>query len=216
MMTETGAHFERKRRNAAVIKRISLGLPVLQAAISNRRAFTSNRFKRPSAWLRLVALGVLLVNLALLTLGNSLLGFNTRGYWPGMESVFAGLLIAVIIVKLAHPLVYMDWIALAVLEIALGVALEKETASASSSAFLVLALTFIALGLTKLWIGVTFVSGQAGVSLTAGGLAGLFCASCLLADRLSELGIGSQTIVATDLMITGFSIIGFGLALRPG
>ncbi|WP_266064455.1 hypothetical protein [Brucella intermedia] len=115
----------------------------------------------------------------------------------------------------AHPFIYRDWVALAALEIILGVVLEKQAAYGTLSTFVLLILSFAALGTLKLWLGITFAPGKASASLTAGGLAGLFCLACLLVDRYSELGIGVQTIISTDLVITGFSIIGVGASLRP-
>lgn len=187
----------------------------IQHTISKRRETTCNRFKKPSAWLRLVALGIILINLALLSLTKSVFGVNFGGYWPGMESIFAGVLLVIITTKLARPVIYFDWILLAALEIAVGILLEKQTTTPSFPLFALLALVFACLAITKCWIGITLESGKASASMIAGGVAGLFCAACLVLDHCLFLAIGPETIVATDLVITGFSIIGLGFALRP-
>ncbi|MFB9948708.1 hypothetical protein ACFFP0_07600 [Rhizobium puerariae] len=195
--------------------RVPLSLLTLKSAILNRRKVTSERFHQPSAWLRLIVLGVLLVDLAILTFANTQFGRNISGYWPGMGFVFGGLLIGIIIMRLARPLLYLDWIAVAVLKIVLGFMLARDPLQTALPAFLLFSFAFTILGVLKIWIGISFPFGRAAASLTAGGLVSLFIVAGLVVDRVAELGIGADTILAIDLTIAGLSIIGFGLALRP-
>jgi len=200
---------------ALAVSRVPFSLLTLRKAVSSRRLSTSNRFQQPSVWLRFVALGVLLVDLALLTLAKTQLDRNIDGYWPGMGSVFAGLLIGIIIMRLARPRIYFDWIAVAALKIALGLMLAADPLRDTFIPFAQFSLLFTMLSGLKLWIGLTLPQGKAAASLLAGGFASLFCAMTFMIDYFVELGIGAETVLAIDLIVTGFSIIAFGLALRP-
>lgn len=208
-----GSGHQRGRAHATA--RASYALRRLHRVVLRRQKVTADRFHQPSAWLRLVALGFLLVDLALLTLANTHFDPNIGGYRPGMGSVFAGALIVIIIVRLARPLLYLDWIAVGMLKIALGLVLGADSSSAKLLVFALFGLIFTILSLLKLWIGLTYPPGRAAASLTAGGFVSLFCVMGLVVARVANLGIGADTILAIDLTITGFSIIGFGLALRP-
>lgn len=174
----------------------------------------SNRFRRPSDWIRLVALGILLVDLAVLSFMNTLTGWGMNGYWPGMGAIFGGLLIAIIIIRVARPALYLDWIAVGALQAALGLILSRDPQLAAAPGFALFCLVFVALGLLRLWIGVTLEPGKGAASLMAGGLTSLFCVAWVMLDRFAAIGVASDVIVATDLLLTGFSIVGFGLALR--
>jgi hypothetical protein len=160
-------------------------------------------------------LGILLVNLAVLTFANTHLDRNIGGYRPGMGFVFAGLLVGIIVLRIARPLLYLDWIAVGLLKIILGVILGSAPSQTTLLAFISFSLVFTILAMLKVWIGIAFPPGKAAASLTAGGFVSLFCVAGVVVTRMAKLGISVDTILAIDLTITGFSIIGFGLAMRP-
>ncbi len=187
---------------------------IFRAAISNRRRAISNRFRQPSDWIRLVALGILLIDLAALSLLNTLSGWGVNGYRPGMGAVFGGLLTGIITIRVARPALYMDWIATGILQIGLGFILSGEPQLAAMPAFALFCILFAALGTVRLWIGATLEPGKGAASLMAGGLTSLFCVAWAVIDRFAAIGVASDVIVATDLLLTGISIVGFGLALR--
>src|SRR3546814_20636128 len=54
------------------------------------------------------------------------------GYWPGMSAIFGGLLISIIILRIARPRIYWDWAALGILEVGLGVLLTLDPLLASA------------------------------------------------------------------------------------
>src|SRR3546814_20050831 len=54
------------------------------------------------------------------------------GYWPGMSAIFGGLLISIIILRIARPRIYWDWAALGILEVGLGVLLKLDPLLASA------------------------------------------------------------------------------------
>jgi len=195
--------------------RVPRSLQALQNTISERRHVTSDRFRQPLAWLRLVVLGILLVNLALLTFANTQFERNIGGYLPGMGFVFAGLLVGIIVLRIARPFLYLDWIASGLLMIVLGIMLGTAPSQVTLLAFVPFGFVFTILGMLKVWIGITFPPGKAAASLIAGGFVSLFCVAGVVVARVAKLGISVDTILAIDLTITGFSIICFGLALRP-
>lgn len=183
-------------------------------AISSRRRLTANRFRQPTDWIRLVMLGILLINLAALSLIQSLTDRRMDGYFPGMGTIFGGLLIGIIILRIARPAVYLDWIAAAILQVSLGFFLAQQPGLLSGSTFALFCLIFIILGIVRLWIGVTREPGKGAASLMAGALTSLFCVTWAVFDRFATLGVSPDVILATDLILTGASVIGFGLASK--
>src|SRR3546814_1227624 len=71
-------------------------------------------------------------NLAVLGFLSSSAGRLMPGYWPGMSAIFGGLLISIIILRIARPRIYWDWAALGILEVGLGVLLKLDPLLASA------------------------------------------------------------------------------------
>lgn len=194
--------------------RVPAVFDVIHQAVSSRRRIIFNRFRQPSDWIRFVALGVLLVALAVLSFMNTLTRWGMNGYWPGMGAMFGGLLTGIIIIRLSRPELYLDWIAAGILQIGLGLMLSRDAQLVAPSEFALFCLVFVALGTLRLWIGATLEPGKGTASLMAGGLTSLFCVGWAILERFAAIGVAWDVIVATDLLLTGFSIFGFGLALR--
>ncbi len=189
-------------------------LPRLRRLIRSGREVGQNRFRKPSDWLRVVALGVILVDFAVLSLANRFLDRNFVGYLPGLGPMLGGLLFAIIIMRLARPAFYPDWIALGALQAAMGCVVCVDESLRSSVAFLLFCCLFLGLSLLRLWVGETIRPHRGAPSLLAGGLTTLFFVVWLVADRAFELGGGPDIILAADLLVAGWTIILFGLSLR--
>jgi len=187
----------------------------LKELMSARCKANTELFRQHSAWLRLVALGVLLIDLAILTFVNILFEKKLVGYSPGTGSIFGGLLIAIIITRLSRPGFAVDWVAIGVLNVALGILLVQDPLLTSMMTLLVFCLLFMAGGVLKLWIGATLGPGKGSASITAGGLTGLLCFGCFLVDRFVTNGIGPEVFAAIDLTLSGFAFVGLGVASRP-
>lgn len=189
-------------------------LSSLHAAVEARRRRMAERFHGPSDWLRLVVLGSLLITLALPALVGSIPNLKVEGYSPGMASMFGGLLLAIIIVRIGRPAIYFDWIAVGLLYVGIGVLLSANPWLSPVRAFVLFCLLFTASALLRTWIGVT-LDARGSDWLTANGLTALFCVAWAIGCRVMAASRPSpDVIVAVDLMLTGLSIAGFGLSLR--
>jgi len=200
-------------RRALAAARVSATLGRVQRMILKRRATTARRFRKSSDSIRFVVLGVLLIDFAALALVNAVIDGSLGGYWVGMAPVFGGILIMIIIVRVARPALYLDWIALGVLEVILGLLLADGPFVYGLSFLLPLFLCFGMLALLRVWIGLTLPPGKGAASLLAGGLAGLFCLSWMIVDQFIISVVEPDTILAVDLLLTGLAIVGFGLSL---
>ncbi|WLE00507.1 hypothetical protein PX860_26820 (plasmid) [Agrobacterium leguminum] len=188
--------------------------PQLRRFIRWGRESGANRFHKPSDWLRIVALGVILLDFALLSFANRFLEQNFEGYLPGLGSILGGLLFAIIILRLARPVFYPDWIAIGVLQTTMGCVVSIDPQLQSAGAFLVVCSLLIALSGLRIWTGETIRPRRGAVSLLAGGYTTLFLLLWLIADRCFLLGTGADMILAADLLVTGFTVILWGLSLR--
>ncbi len=189
--------------------------PQLRRLIRRGRETGSSRFQKPSDWPRIVALGVILLDFALLSLANRLLERNFEGYLPGLGSILGGLLFAIIILRLARPTLYPDWIAIGVLQATMGCVVSIDPELQSAGAFPVVCSLLLALSGLRLWTGETIRPRRGAASLLAGGCTTLFLTVWLIADHRFGLGTGPDMVLAADLLVAGFTTIFFGLSLRP-
>lgn len=188
--------------------------PQLRRFIRWGRESGANRFHKPSDWLRIVALGVILIDFALLSLANRFLERNFEGYLPGLGSILGGLLFAIIILRLARPVRYADWIAIGAFQAALGYLVCVGNGLRSPAFFLLFCCLFLGLALLRLWVGETFRPRRGAASLLAGGWTTLFFILWLIVDRCFRLGAGPDIILAADLLVAGFTMVSFGLSVR--
>ncbi|WLD96324.1 hypothetical protein PX860_12280 [Agrobacterium leguminum] len=129
------------------------------------------------------------------------------GYIPGMESIFGGLLVSVIIMRIGRPDLYIDWICAGIVQVCLGFILVK---SPDLEYFSVFFIAMLLLATLRVFIGMTIPSA----SLWAGGLTTFFCLASSTLDRVASFALAPDVIVATDLALTGISIASFGLSIR--
>ncbi|EJN06751.1 hypothetical protein [Phyllobacterium sp. YR531] len=185
-----------------------------QSLVYRRRGKVSGRFNGPYDWTRLVALGVVLISLASLALTNSILGRNFVGYWPGMSSIFGGLLLSIVLTRMGRPVLYLDWIANGVVRVGLGFLLSNDSLFASTLSLVLFCSLFTTSAVLTIWIGLTLniVNGRAW--LVAQGLVGLFCVAWTIFDHFTLANIRPDVILAVDLLLHGLAIAGVGLSLR--
>ena len=102
----------------AVPARLSNLLSALSTAV--RRSRVAGRFTGPVDWLRLVVLGVVLVNLAALALADTI--FNGKiANGSGLSAIFGGSMLCIAVIRIGRPAIYLDWIVSALLYIGLGI-----------------------------------------------------------------------------------------------
>lgn len=181
---------------------------------SKARNRNQNRFEGDYDAGRLVILGIVVIDLAAIAIANDVFGKLIINYWPGMASLFAGLLFAIIIIRLGRPALYIDWVANGVLHVCLGIVLTNDAYLLSTWFAISFYTLLIACGLTTTWIGVTLPFGNGRPSFVAGGLASLVVAASAIFDRLVTQAIAPDTILASLLLLLGLSTSYLGLSLR--
>lgn len=190
--------------------------PWLVYSLQKGRDTGITRFRRPTDWRRLVALGVVLIDFAILSIANRLLDHHFDGYLPGLGSVLGGLLFGIIIFRLARPALYLDWIAIGVLQAATGCIVSIDPELGATGTFPAVCSLLLVLSGLRLWTGETVRPRRGAASLLAGGYATLFLVLWLLISHRFRVGTGPDMVLAADLLIAGLSMLFFGLSLRPG
>ncbi|WP_147181636.1 MULTISPECIES: hypothetical protein [Alphaproteobacteria] len=192
------------------------GLHWLRGLQSQHNSDRDNkRFSGGHDWRRLIALGVIVVDLTVLGFLSSSLGRVTWGYWPGMAAMFSGLLISIIIFRIGRPKIYWDWAVLGALEIGIGITLKTDPLLLSPLGSL-LFYGLLAMSAVQLYvIGASTKPAKAWTWLGAGGIANMVVTTLGCLDHFTSKTISAETAVLTTLMIIGLSLIGLGTSLRP-
>lgn len=156
--------------------------------------------------------------------GIPVLDFTIYGingsYFPGMASLFAGFLQALLVLKIASPEVYPDWVVLGLFDILLGALLLIDPSLAEGWSLAAFCLCLAASALVRIWIGVTFRAANAITFIGTSGLVGLFLLAWFLVAVLSsrdvslDLPVAADLVLRADLALRGAAIMGFGVSLR--
>lgn len=200
-------------RRAHASARVLDLLYVLQAIVQRRRRRVSGRFRGPYDWRRLCALGVILTDLAVLTIAKVLLGARLLGYWPGTNAILGGLLLSIIIIRLGSPRLYHDWIAMSLLQVGLGFLLVNDPLLTTVWSFDLFCLLLAIVATLMTWIGKTMdING--GVWLAAGGLTNFNCIAWAIVGRYAAPHVKPDIVLAASMLFLGLSIIGLGFSSR--
>lgn len=189
-------------------------LIILKRSIAKAQRHTRHHFDKPTDWLRLVMLGVILLQLAIVAYASNLLGGRWLDYVPGTANMVAGVFTLFILMRIAQPKVYPIWLTEASLQLALGSIVASDHMLQSPLACTAAILVFLALAIVRLWIATTILRRNVFPSLAAGAGTTLFLICWLLASKLTSVSSNPDVILATDLAIRSISLIMFGLALR--
>lgn len=202
------------RRASSPIMRVSDLPRVFRSLAVRRRQKITERFKGPYDWRRLFGLGVVLADLAIVSLANSAFDKVVSGYWPGMASIFGGLLLAIIMMRLGRPVLYLDWVLNGAFHIGLGLLLTKDPFLLSSWSFPLFATLLASSALLMTWIGMTLDIPGGRDWLMAGGLASFGCVVWSVIERSTVTIVEPDVVLGVVLLLLGLSIAGLGLSLR--
>lgn len=171
----------------------------------------------------MVALGSMLAGLAGIPVVSFVAyGLNGGSYFPGMASIFGGFLQIMLILKIASPDIYLDWLIMGAFDVLIGALLLIDPGLASGLSLVAFALCLAASSLSRLMIGVTFHDASAFTWVGASGLVGLFLLSWFLtvvfltSDGRLDLPMAADLVLRADLTLRGAAIVGFGLSLPRG
>lgn len=202
------------RRASSAAMRVSDLLHSLGTATARRRRKVRGRFRGPYDWRRLFALGILLVDLAVLALANTILGTDLIDYRPGMAAIFGGLLLSIIMIRLGRPELYFDWIATGLLHVALGLTLISDPLLTTDGSFTLFSVLLLVTNLLTIWIGATLAIIAGRPWLIASGLTSLLCLAWMVFGPETTRLVEPDFVSAVELLLLGFSILGLAGAAR--
>lgn len=184
--------------------------------LTKARRYHQRCFKNPSDWLRMVMLGVILLQLAGVAFASNLLDGAALNYIPGTGNMVAGIFSLIILLRIAGPKLYPEWLLEAFLQLVLGSIIASDYMLDDPFSFSAALLALTALTVVRLWIAATILNRRAFSSLAAGAGTTAFLIVWLLASRLTSTSLIPDVMLATDLAIRALSLIMFGLALHSG
>ncbi len=168
-------------------------------------------------WLRLEVLGFTVMVMASMTLMHLLFRRPIPHYIPGMEAIFAGLMLIIGAVRLRQPFMLWERVLGGMSFIGMGLILSEYASLAPSWTFKLFCLLFLASTLLRGWIALTEREDDDGTAwLFASTATGLFCLSWLVLMRMTDRVINPDLVLAVDLMMLGLAIIGLGTSRREG
>lgn len=195
--------------------RVSELLALVQATVRRKRNENRDRFRgRYDGW-RLFALGVILVNIAIIAFANAFFYTLAFQYRPGTASLFGGIMLAILIIRLGRPKVFLDWTLIGTLHVWLGLIVTNDPMLISSWSLALFWMLLTVSSALKVWIGKTLVHRSEGSAWPlACGFASLLSAVVWGIINWVTLTIEPDVMLATDLLLLGLSICGLGLYLR--
>jgi uncharacterized membrane protein HdeD (DUF308 family) len=169
-----------------------------------------------SKWGWFVALGVALLVLGILALGNLLVATLTSVFFVGIMMILGAIAQVIHAFRMKGWGGFFYWLLGGLLYGAAGVIAFTDPALAAVALTLVLAVALIASGILRIWMGVRLRPAPGWGWVVASGvvsaLAGVVFALGWPLNSLWLLGL----ILAIDLTFQGVSAIAFGFALKAG
>lgn len=182
--------------------------------LSRRRALR-NRLTGPSQWRRLLCLGIILTDFAIIGLAASMFEISLIAYEPGTAPVMGGAALAIIIFRIARPAVPFDWLVIGAVFMGVGILLVVDPFMSSHIMFTIFSILLTFLSLALIWIGATTSPEEARVWVTAGGGAALLCTIASVVAHIANSNPQPDTVASVVLLLTGMSFLGLALSLRP-
>lgn len=165
-------------------------------------------------WRRLIVLGVVVVLLACLGLAPSLAPAST-GHEAGLSAIFGGIVIAIVALKMRRDKSHLHWFLFAASLIVLGVLIQQDAGVASDPKATCFFLALAGLSYFQYRLGSVQTNSAVASWIRAGGLTNLLIAASAIVDRVNFQFLSADTILSATVLITGISIAGGGIVLRP-
>jgi uncharacterized membrane protein HdeD (DUF308 family) len=187
---------------------------LIEELLARHRRNCALRFTGATDWLRLVLLGILIITFSAIGLADVLAIVPLPGHFGGSAALCAGMMTALVVVKLGKGAIYLEWIGLAMCSVGIGMVLYVDE-GISEVASLVLMCLFLALSsVTRLLIGMTASPRTAASWIFASGYITALGGAWITGAWIMRLSAPPPTIIALDCLFQGISITGFGLSLR--
>ncbi|MRH98636.1 hypothetical protein [Agrobacterium tumefaciens] len=190
-----------------------LGLGPLGGHLLRSCRAQRSRFEGSEDWRRILALGVVTVDFALLGFFSSASG-RLSGYMPGMASMFGGLIICIIMLRLSRPAIFLDWTFFGIFQVLLGMQVQIGLSSEIPLGTAIFYFSLVASALLLIVIGIqtNFLEGRAW--LLAGGLCSLILSVASIAEAVTIGHLGPDNTLLISLLIAGLSVVGMGVSLK--
>lgn len=201
-------------RGARALRQLRAPMASLRFRFLKARRRMRHSFENQSDWMRIVMLGVILLQLAFIAFTSNMFDGVALEYVPGTANMVAGVLSWYILVRIARPKMHFDWLLEALLQLISGSIVALDHNLNHAGLFVTNLSIFIALIIIRLWIALTIFPRRGFAALAAGAGTTAFIACWLLATEIFSIPPNPDIMLATDLAIRALSLITFGLTLR--
>ncbi|NTD87657.1 hypothetical protein [Agrobacterium tumefaciens] len=189
------------------------GLSLLGRRLLITRSKWAHRFEERGDRRRLIALGIVIIDFAILGFFSSASG-KLPGYEPGMASMFGGLLICIIMLRLSRPAILLDWTLFGIIQVILGIQVQTGLSSAGTLGAVIFYFGLIASAALLIVIGVQTHFPGARTWLLAGGICSLIISVASIIENITSGQLGTDSTLLIILTIVGLSVLGMGASLR--
>lgn len=168
------------------------------------------RFRHEADGPRLVALGIVLLALSIITLADLLSATGIPGRFGGSSAIFGGVALALRIISIGRPEIYLDWILNALLCVGAGFTLYIDENVTAASSLVLICSCLVASGAMRIWVGLTAEPQMGAVWILSSGCIGVLAGMWISGSWILGTSTSPALIVAFDSMFQALSIVAFG------
>lgn len=173
-----------------------------------------NRFLGPNQWRRLLCLGLILFDFAVVAIFSRMYRLSMIDYETGTASVIGGVTLAILAFRIARPDFFADWVFLGALHMVAGFMLYKDPYQSSSMAFAGFVLALLSASMLTTWIGATTFPFAGRAWIMAAGITSFLCTVGVIADYMTYAALYPETVADIMLMLLGLSLFGLAISIR--
>lgn len=178
-----------------------------------RRMFRA-RFRREMDWLRLMVLGGILTTFSALALADALAVQPGQEHFSGGSAIFSGIIMILVVLKIARGDIYIDWLMNGIPCILAGVALSSDENLTSISTLIFLSTFLVASGIARIWIGLTASPEDGATWILSSGCVAILSAFWIFCAWFLAMPTTAALILAFDTLFQGIAMTGYGLSLK--
>lgn len=200
--------------NLGIRKHRDNGKRCLRAQTLRQRTNLRQRFRGPYQWRRILCLGIILIDFAIIAIASTIYRLSMIVYEPGVAPLMGGVTLSIIIMRIARPAFSLDWICLGALLAGLGLVLAMDPNLSSLPAFVAFSLLLTILSLLMIWIGATTSPVDGRIWVVAAGITGLLCTVVSIIDHVTTPVLYPDIVASVILLLIGMALFGLALSLR--
>lgn len=135
-------------------------------------------------------------------------------YVPGMASMFGGLIICIIMLRLSRPAIFLDWTLFGLVQVVLGIHVQAGLSSAVPIGAVTFYFGLMVSSMLLIFIGAQAHFPEGRAWLLAGGISSLLISVASLAETFISGYLGPDNTLLITLTIAGLSVVGMGVSLK--